>query len=222
MRNAGLKAEAYYGLLEQNERSNILQRFREGHIQYLVASDLAARGLDIDDLPCVINLSIPEEFDYYLHRVGRTGRAGNRGQVFNIISGDKQEAFLKNHHRLIALPIRTVPLAEPDPEIWKADAQEKWIKVHISRGKRDKMRKGDIAGFLINHGQLEMEELGTITLYDSYSIADIPMRGLETLQREGDALRLKGKSVKVRKFQLAEQEKKAKAVQDLNRDRKKG
>lgn len=221
LRNGGLKAEAYYGLQDQTERENILKRFREGHIQYLVASDLAARGLDIPDLPAVINLSIPEEFDYYLHRVGRTGRAGKSGRVFNVLVSGREESFLKNHHRAIELPIRTIPLIEPAPDILKTDAQERWIKVHLSRGKRDKIRKGDIAGFLIQNGHLEMEELGTITIYDNYALVDIPFRGLETLDKQAADLKIKGKKVKVRRYKQDEQEKRANALKELKKDRKK-
>lgn len=220
LRNCGYKAEAYYGLQDQAERENILKRFREGHIQYLVASDLAARGLDIPDLPAVINLSISEEFDFYLHRVGRTGRAGNKGRVYNLIQGSREAAFMQNHHNKIQLPVRACTIREPDSDKLKSPLAQKWVKVHFSRGKKDKIRKGDIAGFLINHAAVEMDKIGTITLYDQYTIVDVPEKAISRLEDETKTLKIKGKTVKVRKYRQAELEKKAQAIRKLKKDRK--
>ncbi|MEZ4849182.1 MAG: DEAD/DEAH box helicase [Bacteroidia bacterium] len=220
MRNLGLKAEAYYGNQEQNERDNILQRFKEGHIDYLVASDLAARGLDIPDLPAVINLSLPKEYDFYLHRVGRTGRAGNKGKVFNLISGDSDKIRLNNHHRSIGLAARTLEVEPATKSDHDFEEAMKWVKVHLSRGKRDKIRKGDIVGFLVNNSDLEADEVGTITIYESYSVVDLPQKGLDSLKKQGFDLKIKNKSIKVRRFQVEEQERKAQMVHKLKKDRK--
>lgn len=220
LRNCGYKAEAYYGNQEQQERRNILQRFQEGHLDYLVATDLAARGLDIEALPAVINLAIPEMFDYYLHRVGRTGRAGNRGRVFNLVASEKERHWLMNHHRLIDLPVKSLHFEAADISQVKTDEQERWIKYLLSRGKRDKIRKGDIVGFLVNQAQLEANEIGTITIYDSYSTVDLPQRAFRSLQASEAPLKLKGKSLKIRRYQVEDQEKKAKAVRQLKQDRK--
>ncbi|MEZ4828441.1 MAG: DEAD/DEAH box helicase [Bacteroidia bacterium] len=219
LRNAGFKAEAYYGNQEQTERANILQRFKEGHINYLVASDLAARGLDIEDLPAVINLSIPKEYDFYLHRVGRTGRAGNKGEVFNLVRGEAEKVRLDNHHRVIGLALKPISIRTPEKPSTPLD--QRWIKVHISRGKRDKLMKGDIVGFMVNEASLTSEEIGTITIYDAYAIVDIPQQGFQTLRDQGDGLKIKGKSVKVRRFQQEEQERKDKSVEKLKKDRRK-
>lgn len=221
LRNLGYRAEAYYGTQTQEERQNILKRFKERHIELLVASDLAARGLDIQYLPAVINLSIPEEFDFYLHRIGRTGRAGNKGAVFNIIANELEQVFMKNHHRKIGIPIRTIEINPIDKDRLMPDREEKWTKYHLSRGKRDKIRKGDIVGFLVNQAELNADEIGTITIYDAYSVVDMPQRGFKTLSHKEEDLLLKGKSVKVRKYQLEEQERRAKAVKRLLKDRKK-
>ncbi|MFK7921169.1 MAG: DEAD/DEAH box helicase [Bacteroidia bacterium] len=224
LRNQGVKAEAYYGNQEQDERKNILTRFKEGHIDFLVASDLAARGLDVPDLPAVINLNVPEEYDYYLHRVGRTGRAGNRGKVFNLVASDMEEIFLKNHHRQIDIKLQDLIMDIVDLKNTKIKDDHKWVKYHLSRGKRDKVRKGDIVGFLMNKAGLNTDEIGTITLYDAYSIFDMPQMGFENLkvQADLDPLKIKGKSVKIRRFQLDEIERKAESVKRLKRDRRKG
>ena len=222
LRNCGFKAEAYYGNQEQQERLNILNRFQEGHIDYLVATDLAARGLDIDALPAVINLAIPEIFDYYLHRVGRTGRAGNKGKVFNLVASEKERLWLMNHHRFIDLPAKRLPLEAVDLSQVKKSEEDRWVKYLFSRGKRDKIRKGDIVGFLVNQAELAADEIGTITIYETYSTVDLPQRAFEVLQSKEMPLKLKGKSLKIRKYKAEDQENRAKAVRQLKQDRRKG
>ena len=177
LRSCGLKAESYYGNLSQEERAHILSRFKDDHIDYLVASDLAARGLDIEALPAVVNLSIPQEFDYYLHRVGRTGRAGNPGKVYNLITGAAEEIRITKHHNRIELPLREKAIKAYDRKDLLAEEGEKWEKYHISRGKRDKIRPGDIVGFLTQQANLSVEEIGTINIYEAYSVVDMPEKG---------------------------------------------
>jgi superfamily II DNA/RNA helicase len=218
LRNCGLAAESYYGDQEQQERANILQRFRDGHIHFLVASDLAARGLDIESLPAVINLAIPEEYDFYLHRVGRTGRAGQKGAVYTLINSKREAAFLQNHHRLIGLPLKSLQVSPHTPA--EVPEGEKWVKYHLSRGKRDKVRKGDIAGLILNATDLSPDDIGTITIYDAYSLVDLPQRGFEQLQHQ-EELTIKGnKSFKIRKYQVEEAERKARSIKRLKKDRR--
>jgi len=221
LRNCGLKAEGYYGSQEQRERTNILQRFREGHIEYLIASDLAARGLDIKDLPVVINISMPKAFDYYLHRVGRTGRAGRTGDVYNLIVTDKEFNQLKDYHKQIKIPCKPLLIAPVKSSTYLAAMESRWMKYALSRGKKDKMRKGDIVGFLIQMGQLKMDEVGTITIYDTYTTVDLPTKGYDNLINCPFPLKIKGKSVKIRKFTQDEQIKRARAIKNLKKDRKK-
>jgi superfamily II DNA/RNA helicase len=218
LRNYGYLAEAYYGSQEAAERANILRRFKEGHIQYLVGSDLAARGLDILDLPAVINCSIPSEFDYYVHRVGRTGRAGNKGKVYNLILNEIEMIEMNRHHTDLNIPIKECTV---EPMLKRAAVDTRRVRCHFSRGKKDKMRTADIVGFLVHNAYLNANEIGTITIYDSYAIADIPQDGLDTLNQNAEHLSLKGKSIKVRKFTVEEQEHIADSVKTLLKDRPK-
>jgi len=219
LRNCGFKAESYYGNQEQKERLNILKRFKEDHIDFLVASDLAARGLDIEALPAVINLSVPSEFEYYLHRVGRTGRAGAKGRVYTVLLSEMDKVFLSQHHRQIELPLNTLQVNPAETQALQTAVEDKWVKYHLSRGKRDKVRKGDIAGFLLNQTDLDASDIGTITIYDAYSIVDMPQRGYHQLEYRED-LKIKGKSLKIRRYQLEEQTRKAEAIKKLKKDRR--
>jgi len=218
LRNAGYRAEAYYGNQAQEERINILQRFKDGFIDFLVASDLAARGLDIEHLPAVINVAIPREFDYYLHRVGRTGRAGNKGKVFNLVPSEMEWTWLNLHHQHIGLPLKPIQVALSEV-LSSVSTEEKLIKIHLSRGKKDKIRKTDIVGFLLNETALEAQQIGTITIFDTYAIVDIPLQGLKQLEAQQD-LKIKGKTVKPRRYQQEEMEKKARAIKKLKQDRR--
>jgi superfamily II DNA/RNA helicase len=212
LRNSGFQAESYYGSMEQQERGNILQRFKEGHIHYLVASDLAARGLDILDLPAVINLSIPGKYDYYLHRVGRTGRAGRKGRVFNFLTSEADQVYLSQYHDRLGLPSRKLEVDPIKPDELRVATDEKYAKYHLSRGKKDKVRKGDVLGFLVNEAGVSADQIGTITIYDSYSIVDMPVGAYKALSKKNEKLKIKGLSLKMRPYSLDEQEKRARAV----------
>ena len=83
----GVRCEAIHGDIQQSAREKSLQRFREGKFQVLVATDVAARGLDIDDVDVVFNYDVPDENEYYVHRIGRTGRAKRHGVAYTFISG---------------------------------------------------------------------------------------------------------------------------------------
>ena len=219
LRNAGFRAEAYYGDQDQQTRTHILDRFRAGHIDYLIASDLAARGLDIEALPAVVNVVVPEAYDFYLHRVGRTGRAGLKGAVYNLVAGTREHLYLDNHHRLIGLPLQEMSLQTAPAQTFKVKPEDRWVKAHLSRGKRDKVRPGDIAGFLIHEGGLDASDIGTITVQDSYSLVDLTQGMLQALEARED-LKLKGKTVKVRRYRIEEEREKARAIHKLKQDRK--
>ena len=83
----GFMAEALHGDLTQNMRDNVLAMFKKGKCQFLIATDVAARGLDISGVDAVFNYDVPEDIEYYVHRIGRTGRAGRSGRSFTLVSG---------------------------------------------------------------------------------------------------------------------------------------
>ena len=90
----GLDCQCIHGDIRQNQREKTMQRFRDGKLAILVATDVASRGIDVDDVDCVINYDIPEENEYYVHRVGRTGRAKRKGIAWSIVSNFPEKAKL--------------------------------------------------------------------------------------------------------------------------------
>ncbi|MFT7860212.1 MAG: DEAD/DEAH box helicase [Sulfurimonas sp.] len=113
-----IPAVAIHGNKSQNARTKALADFKKGDVQVLVATDIAARGIDIDQLPHVVNFELPNVSEDYVHRIGRTGRAGNEGEAVSLVCVDEDE-FLKNIEKLIKKEIPKVWLKgfKPDPTI---------------------------------------------------------------------------------------------------------
>ena len=115
---AGIEADAIHGNKSQNARTRALANFKTGKLHVLVATDIAARGIDIDELPHVVNYELPNVPEDYVHRIGRTGRAGSEGSAVSLVCVDEHK-LLKDIERLINRPIDVVdhPGYEPDPRI---------------------------------------------------------------------------------------------------------
>lgn len=94
MQQKHYNVEAMHGDLSQNQRMNTLRRFKTGQIQYLVATDVAARGIDVDNISHVINYELPQDEELYIHRIGRTGRANKKGEAYSIVTS-RERNFLK-------------------------------------------------------------------------------------------------------------------------------
>lgn len=86
LKNRGYAAEGLHGDLSQGQRDTVMNRFRTGNLQILIATDVAARGIDVDDVEAVVNFDLPQDIEYYVHRIGRTGRAGREGRSFTLVS----------------------------------------------------------------------------------------------------------------------------------------
>jgi len=114
----GISAAAIHGNKSQGARTRALSGFKQGSTRVLVATDIAARGLDIDQLPHVVNFELPNVAEDYVHRIGRTGRAGNEGEAVSLVCVDEHQ-LLRNIERLLKreLPRHVVPGFEPDPTI---------------------------------------------------------------------------------------------------------
>lgn len=114
----GISAAAIHGNKSQPQRTKALADFKGGRVRFLVATDLAARGIDIDQLPCVINFELPNVAEDYVHRIGRTGRAGSTGDAISLVCVDELK-LLRDIERLIKRPIRQTIITgfSPDPTI---------------------------------------------------------------------------------------------------------
>lgn len=114
LESAGIEAVAIHGNKSQNARTRALAGFKSGDVRALVATDIAARGLDIDQLPQVVNFDLPNVAEDYVHRIGRTGRAGADGEAVSLVSGEDQK-LLKGIERLIKQPIERRQVTNFEP-----------------------------------------------------------------------------------------------------------
>ena len=152
LENDGLRATAIHGNKSQGARTRALAEFKQGSVRVLVATDIAARGLDIDQLPHVVNFDLPEVAEHYVHRIGRTGRAGNEGLAVSLVSPDERP-LLKAVERLLgyALSTRTAQGYVPGPA--RADERPQRRHEHRQQPARNNERRG-------NRGQQPRQEGG--------------------------------------------------------------
>jgi ATP-dependent RNA helicase DeaD len=109
---AGLDVDCIHGDIRQSQREKTMQRYREGKLAVLIATDVASRGIDVDDVDCVINFDVPEENEYYVHRIGRTGRAKRKGVAWSIIGNFPEKAKLDEIAKFSNYAIKAMVLGE--------------------------------------------------------------------------------------------------------------
>ena len=159
----GIYNEFYHGGMEQQQRDSALSKFRNGTTNVLVTTDLASRGLDIANIRYIIHYHLPLTEDAFTHRNGRTARMEASGTAILILSEEeKLPAYIDEEAEPIMLPEECVLPEKP-----------KWATLFIAAGKKDKVNKVDIVGFLTNKGQLKKEDIGLIDVKDFFSFVAI-------------------------------------------------
>jgi len=196
--NADLSADRLDGDLEQFHRDQVLARFRNGSVRLLVATDVAGRGIDVKDLDLVINFELPQQAEIYVHRIGRTGRAGKKGVAISLTTVG-QDARLRAIEELTGRAVERITRHEGDDPglaaLLRSLAQRaKMATILISGGRKDKVRPGDILGALTGDaGGLEGSQVGKIEIQDRLSYVavaqSVSRRAVDRLNRG----RIKGK-----------------------------
>jgi ATP-dependent RNA helicase DbpA len=180
LRDAGHSAQTMHGGLEQRERDDVLVMFSNESLRLLVATNVAARGIDIDELDAVINYELPYDTNAYVHRIGRTGRAGDQGVAINLVDAPehrKLAAFDAELARVEPRPADALPadFAAPEPA--------PMVTVAIRGGRKDKLRPGDIVGALTGDIGIPNDTIGLITIRDRIAFVAIARRfGQKALQ----------------------------------------
>lgn len=174
LREQKLYFEAYHGGMEQEVRERALYKFRCGSSNVLISTDLAARGLDIPEVRHIIHYHLPSSEEGYIHRTGRTARWNADGSSYLILhSEERVPEYIPEDVTDYPLPER---VGRPLPPVWST--------LYIGKGKKDKINKVDIAGFLYKKGGLTREDVGPIDVHDYYayvSVARSKVRQLLTL-----------------------------------------
>lgn len=196
--SAGNMALALHGDLEQRDRDKVLVQFKQQSCRLLVATDVAARGLDIDNLPAVINYDTPRDPDNYIHRIGRTGRAGKEGLALSLLAdterykleliGAFQEREL-DFEAIEELPRATSQLPPPD-----------FVSLDIAGGRKDKVRPGDVLGALTGKGGINGKAVGKIDVMDYVAYVAIERKLANQALKLLQSGKIKGRKFKIRKL----------------------
>jgi ATP-independent RNA helicase DbpA len=164
LKQRGFSVKALHGEMEQRDRDEVFVQFKHQSFNFLIATDVAARGLDIEDLPCVINYELPHDPDIYIHRVGRTGRAGKEGLALNLLTDAER-------HKLADIGI--AQKTELDFEVISAISGATLtprpapnVTLSIAAGRKEKVRPGDILGALTGEGGINGKAVGKIDVLD--------------------------------------------------------
>lgn len=194
----GVNAGVLHGDMEQRQRDQILIRFANGSLRFLIATDVAARGLDIPQVELVINDGLPRDLDVFTHRSGRTGRAGRKGLVVSVIA-PKEAHKLERINEQFGLQLSREPA--PAVDIYRLSELKPAMRtLEIDRGRKHKMRPGDIVGALTATKEIAGSDIGQINLQDMASYVALPKRladkGVEILRSRP----IKGRGVRARKI----------------------
>jgi len=188
-----IDALAIHGDLEQYERNDVLVQFANGSTPILVATDVAARGLDIKELAMVVNYDLPHTLETYTHRIGRTGRAGAEGvavTLYENYESEKAEEYRADAKRkfLDADSLEDLATIEMKPE---------FVTLVIEGGKKDKLRAGDILGALTGEAGLAGQDIGKIDIYDRQAYVAVASAQIDKAYKY-----LKNGKIKNRKFSV--------------------
>lgn len=155
--------ETFHGGMEQDDRERALYKFRNGSCHIFISTDLAARGLDIPDIKNVIHYHLPVAEDGFVHRNGRTARWEANGSAYVILYAEEQlPSYIKENPEEYILPAITPKPVQPD-----------FVTLYIGKGKKDKINKIDIVGFLSKKGNLGKEDIGRVDVKDHYAFAAV-------------------------------------------------
>lgn len=196
--DAGFTARALNGDMEQRDRDETLVTFANRSITVLVATDVAARGIDVDDVDTVINFALPRDSEVYIHRIGRTARAGKKGVAISLFV-DKESRKLDAIEELIGEQIETLP---PLERVDKAATPYKppMITLQIDGGRKQKVRPGDILGALTRDDAVAGADVGKIQIYEQSAYVAIRRAAAKVALATIAEGKLKGRSFRVRQI----------------------
>ena len=196
LRAEGFSALALFGELEQRERDQVLVRFANRSCSVLVATDVAARGLDIANLEAVINVDVTPDAEVHVHRIGRTGRAGESGLALNLASMNEM-GFVGKIEQLQGRESDWHPLSELTPAS-KEPLVPAMTTLHIQGGRKEKIRPGDVLGALTADLGYTREQVGKINVNEWSTYVAVDRDIAQKAASRLNAGKIKGKSVKVR------------------------
>ncbi len=218
LRSLGFSTEELSGSLGQIERSTIMRRFKARGVKYLIATNIASRGIDIHDLSIVINYDLPSTPDEYIHRSGRSGRAGKTGRTLSLCLASAESFFRdimdknsiipqKRHLKTLkpetdveaqATPTKETETQTAPPTEAKTEIQTlvRFVKIHLNRGKSSKLRAGDVLGALVKEAGLLGEDVGSIFIFDHFTHVEVNIKKVKEVMQKISAAKIKNMTIK--------------------------
>ncbi len=200
LREHDIEAAAIHGDLDQRDRDQVLLQFTNNTCPVLVASDVAARGLDIPALTMVVNFELPRDGDTYVHRIGRTGRAGETGQAFSLVTPSEAPRLrVIGDHLNINCLCDVLESLNRNPNY---QLQGDMTTLQFDAGRKQKLRPGDILGALTGDAGLAGNQIGKIKILDNSSYVAIARPVLRQAMNYLTQGKIKGRSIRVRRLKL--------------------
>ena len=194
----GFSALAIHGDLEQSERDQVLARFANKSVSVLVATDVAARGIDIKELTAVINYELTRDPEVHIHRIGRTGRAGEQGLALSLVTAaeSRRAAAIEDYLGV------SVPRAELESLTMPSSTslEAPMLTLSIDGGRKNKLRPGDVLGALTGEAGIPGNEVGKINVFNFHTYVAIRRGSAKAALACLSANKIKGRFYKIRKF----------------------
>lgn len=178
--------DLFHGGLEQTDRELAILKFKNNSNRILIATDLAARGLDIPEIDSIIHYQLPYQEDSFVHRNGRTARMQAQGEVYVLLNPEENYAYLPEHVEEIKLE-GEYPLPPKSP----------YVTLYVTGGKKDKISKTDILGFLLSFESIEKAHIGLIEIKDQESYVAVDRSMAMTIIKEANNGKVKGRKVRI-------------------------
>ena len=214
---AGLPIDKMHGGMVQDDRTAVMEDFRKGRLRYLVATDVAARGIDVDNVTHVVNYDVPEEKESFIHRTGRTGRAGKTGVALTLVTPSEERSwqgvkdfaqqeiteidppsarFVQHHKAAFEKKLQERPVIK---QARNRELNKDITKVYFNGGKKKKLRAIDFVGTLTNIPGIDADDIGIITIQENVTYIEILNGKGPHVISEMQNRTVKGKALKVHK-----------------------
>lgn len=187
LKDCNISAGIYHGALEQADREKAIAMFNNGSYPILVSTDLGARGLDIKEVRNVVHYHLPASEEAYIHRNGRTARVADTGDVYIMTHISDELPDFVSIDRTFALP----------EHVTDVNIEGENTTLYFKAGKKEKISKGDIVGFLTNNSPLSASEIGVINLFDHYALVAVPKAKAKEVLNLLLKAKIKGKRIRI-------------------------
>ncbi|WP_333862255.1 DEAD/DEAH box helicase [Sphingobacterium sp.] len=184
--NRNIIHDTFHGGLEQQDRELALLKFRNHSNNVLITTDLAARGLDIPEVDAIIHYQLPHKEDGFIHRNGRTARMQAKGDVYVILKPEEVYPYIPTE----------IP-EEEFPEFYELPENSPFATLYISAGRKDKINKIDIVGFLLNLGGIEKDDIGIIEVKDKSAYVAVRRKLASIIINKANGQKIKGRKIKI-------------------------